>query len=179
MYHTTYFCDIEELIKTNTFRLNSNDLGEMYRGYEPPIFKKYPYFMSTARIPNNHFVNNHPGDASRITLELDAAKLSDHGYIIRPINYFIKSEKQESEDRVLSKKEKIEKFNQYIKSFHLYLEPPDIKYAHESKINKEYFNDVIQTIIDTGKPAYGYMNRRDFFSLNRAKRQPISDYLIP
>jgi hypothetical protein len=122
---------------------------------------------------------------SMVCLELNALKLSDNGYPIRPINFFSSSDRQESEDRVLSKKSCIKDFNQYIDAFHIFFHPNDIERLNTKgftspSLSKTSFNDIIKDILQTGKPSYVYRTRNEFHSLNRTKRELLSEnHLIP
>ena len=182
LYHNTGLDRIGEIIKSNSFICGDNpDDLSYHHGADNSAFKKFPYYMSAARTPNNRFAKSLSGIIrNSVSLELDASKLSDHGYIIKPINFFVSNEEKESEDRVLSKKEIINNFDQYIKAFHVYINPiyissltTDDPYA--DSINKYRFNYAIKTILDTKKPAYVYKTRDEFHSMNKVKREPLSD----
>lgn len=174
LYHTTYLIDIEQLVKTDEFKCGENDLSYNFNSKEPEIFKKYPYFMSVARTHNNAFLRSiSRNNFSNVTLVLDAVKLSDHGYPIKPINFYKRSDKQESEDRVLSKTKTIPNFNEYIKEFHVFVTPADLIDINRSKQNQLDFEEWLNTMRRTGKPCYRYITLKDFLSLNRTKREPL------
>jgi hypothetical protein len=183
LYHNTPFNYISEIIDSNVFICGENDedFKDISRGEIPSIYEKYRYFMSAARTPNNSFARKDTEFSSIVSLELDASKLSDHGYIIKPINFFVSSKKKESEDRVLSKKKLINDFGQYIKTFHVYINPIEItKIMSITNINikdmkKDSFNYKIKSILNTKKPAYVYNTRDEFHSMNRTKREPLSE----
>jgi len=184
LYHNTVFSSLEKLLYYNSFHCGYNDYDLEYKKEK---FKKYPFFMSAARIPNNNFarVETVMNEFSMVCLELNALKLSDNGYPIRPINFFSSSDRQESEDRVLSKKSCIKDFNQYIDAFHIFFHPNDIERLNTKgftspSLSKTSFNDIIKDILQTGKPSYVYRTRNEFHSLNRTKRELLSEnHLIP
>lgn len=178
LYHNTSIVNAGDIISYDYFHCEENEDDLKYRGIQP-IHKKYPYFLSAARVPNNRYARRSTQFQSSVCLELDASKLTDHGYPIRPINFFLDYRERESEDRVLSKKKEIENFNQYIKSFHLFLHPIDKKRLTTNQnlhdMDKDGYNQVIKNILSTQKPAYFYEKSDDFHSLNRARREPLSE----
>ena len=177
MYHNTNFSNIVLMLRSNYFKCEYNANDIKYRFTK--LFEKYPYYMSTARVPNNRYARKQSVFSSVVSLELDATKLSDHGYPIRPINFFVMRNAREAEDRVLSKKDKIDNFNQYIKAFHIYIHPTDIKNIMNNNgladMDKAYFNSTIRSILATNKPSYVYKTRDEFHSMNKAKREPLSE----
>jgi hypothetical protein len=177
LYHNTLFYNMAGILRSNYFSCSLN--GEDIKDRHMELFKKYPYYMSAARIPYNRFARKQTVFRSIVSMELDASKLSDHGYPIRPINFFARSNSQESEDRVLSRKNKIDNFKEYIKSFHIYVHPNDMESIlagnSNADMDKYDFNYTIKNILNTNKPAYVYNTRDAFHTMNRAKREPLSE----
>jgi hypothetical protein len=168
LYHSAVLHLVFSIVESNTFKLKRNDADLIGLQKIPEIFIKYPYYMSAARVPANNYiksiiwsyVNN-----SFCTLELDAAKLSDHGYVLAPINFDGRSGKyRETEDRVISKKDTIPNFVDYIKAFHIY-------FKRSKQTGYKFVNDEqMENILNTDKPCYEYESTKDLLILNRAKR---------
>lgn len=170
MYHISYLHNMYDIITYNSFNCKNNavDLEDNWKSNMPKIMEKYRYYMSTARTHTSSFIRSRVNaeNSSVVTMELDASKLSDKGYPIYPINYFIASQDQEGEDRVLSKKNYIPNFLNYVKSFHILM-----------KDNKDeddnYNNEMIELMKRTGKPCFLYKDPKAFLFLNRTKREQL------
>ena len=172
LYHSAVLPSVFSIVESNTFKLKSNDADLIGFQKIPEIFKKYPYFMSAARVPANNYLKSIMGaytNNSFCTLELDASKLSDHGYVLAPINFDGRSGKyRETEDRVISKKDTIPNFVDYIKAFHIYFKRA--KHTGYKFVNDEQMED----ILNTNKPCYEYETKQDLLILNRSKRNLYS-----
>ena len=180
LYHSAILPSVFSIVESNTFKLKRNDedliglqkipenLWYFLQQKIPEIFIKYPYYMSAARVPANNYIKSIMGsyvNHSLCTLELDAAKLSDHGYVLAPINFDGRSGKyRETEDRVISKKDTIPNFVDYIKAFHIY-------FKRSKQTGYKFVNDEqMENILNTDKPCYEYESTKDLLILNRAKR---------
>jgi hypothetical protein len=174
-YHISEIQNIGNIIKSDIFRLSPieeiDDITSHFEGYSS--------YMSTARTPSSHYIqdfikNSYP--VSSCIIELDASKLSDKGYKIVPFNYydFVRTSEnkklnnlKEQEDRLLSKKEYIPDFSQYIKAFHI---------CNEA-INFASFKPIINSLYETRKPVYIYDTKEDLKILNRRKRKIMNEPL--
>lgn len=169
LYHSAALTLVFSIVESNTFKLKRNDADLLGLQKIPEIFKKYPYYMSAARVPANNYIKalmgSHP-NKSFCTLELDASKLSDHGYVLAPINFDGRSGKyRETEDRVISKKDTIPNFIDYIKAFHIH-------FKSDERTGFVYVDDErMENIVNTNKPCYEYESRKDLLILNRTKRK--------
>lgn len=169
-YHITDIRNVGDVIKSDIFRLSPieeiDDISAHFEGYSN--------YMSTARTPSSEYIQDfikHSYPVSSCIIELDGSKLSDKGYKIVPFNYynFVKtsSNLKEQEDRILSKKEYIPDFSQYIKGFHI---------CNEA-IYLGRFKPIINSFYETRKPVYIYDTIKDLKILNRAKRKIMNEPL--
>lgn len=173
-YHISEIRNIGDILRSDIFNLSPLESIEKVSDY----FEGYSSYMSTARTPSSHYIqdfikNSYP--VSSCIIELDGSKLSDKGYKIVPFNYydFVRTSEnkkpnlKEQEDRVLSKKEYIPDFSQYIKAFHI---------CNEAT-NFASFKPIINSFYETRKPVYIYDTKEDLKILNRLKRKIMNEPL--
>ena len=173
-YHITDIRNVGDVIKSDIFRLSPieeiDDVTSHFEGYSS--------YMSTARTPSSEYIqdfikNSYP--VSSCIIELDGSKLSDNGYKIVPFNYydFVRTSEnkkpnlKEQEDRILSKKEYIPDFSQYIKAFHICDEATYLA----------RFKPIINSFYKTRKPVYIYDTKEGLKILNRLKRKIMNEPL--
>lgn len=173
-YHITDIRNIGDVLRSDIFRLSPIEEIDDITSH----FEEYSSYMSTARTPSSEYIqdfikNSYP--ISSCIIELDGSKLSDKGYKIVPFNYydFVRTSEnkkpnlKEQEDRILSKKEYIPDFSQYIKAFHICDEATYLA----------RFKPIINSFYETRKPVYIYDTKEGLKILNRLKRKIMNEPL--
>jgi len=165
-----------EILQSNYFTLSTQyRSGKIVFGKAKP---EYRYFMSTARNPSSSYFNLYEVP---VIFELDASRLSDKGYPIKPIHDFIELDcrdgddqdigRFELEDRILSKTPEIPNAKSFIKAIHFYHSPDYGDTFAQLSHNRKYHSieQAYEAFKNTGIPTFVYKNRRAFYLLNKRK----------
>lgn len=176
LYHITYMANAVEILNSDAFKLSTQDKsGRIVFGKNKP---KYKYFMSAARNPSSAFFNL---NEMPVIFELDAVKLSDKGYSIKPIHDFIELDKGidnkedisrfELEDRILSKSPEINNAKFFIKAINFYHSPDYGDTFSQLSHNSKYHSitEAYEVFKNSGIPTFVYKNRKSFYLLNKRK----------
>ena len=180
MYHITKMANAVNIINHDGFVLSVQDTtGDILYG------SRYQYYMSCARTLTSAYIRDMLKDYHfTVILELDISKLSDKGYVIKPIHDFknlnpfgdrdyVVPEKQESEDRILSNKQIIPNAKSFIKTINL-LHPIGLADT-ASQVTTQNFpirytiQEALKVFKDSGIPTYVYKEHRFFQRLDKRK----------
>ena len=178
LYHITYMANAIEILNSDTFKLSKQDgSGNILFGKS-----KYKYFMSAARNPSSSYFSL---VEMPVIFELDASRLSDKGYPIKPIHDFIELDGTEEdrenisrfelEDRILSKSAEIPNAKYFIKAIHFYHNPDYgdtfAQLSHSSKYHS--IPEAYEVFKNSGIPTFVYNYIRFFYLLNKNKARLI------
>ena len=170
-YHITVMANAANIIKKDVFELAEQDeTGE-------ELFPKFKYYLSAARILSNSYFKSYSFIRPIVIFELDGSKLSDKGYVIKPIHDYhsIKAPNFESEDRILTNKPFIKNAKTFIKSINLFFpkdtksdyNQPGIRSASTVKEASDIFmNSGISTFVFNDKHAFLLLDKRKAKHLN-------------
>jgi hypothetical protein len=176
LYHITLMANAAMIINRNYFSLSEQDTsGKKLFG------NRYKYYMSCARNLTSSYFQEYWDDLTlKVIFELDAAKLSDNGYVIKPIHDFAHYGKNyknifELEDRILSNKRAIENANNFIKSIN-FLYPKTFAHHNSQATNRKFhvkytISDAFEIFRSSGIPTYVYEDPRAFSRLDKRKAE--------
>jgi hypothetical protein len=126
---------------------------------EGSINKQYPYFLSVSRVPTNDY----RGGYSNVTLVLDARGIRSR-YKVVPVNYYYfisRKDKNEAEDRILSKKDKLPV--RYLKEVHM-LAPEEEMKKYPKRYNAFLDSDIADVFVYETREAYLTLDKRKAMS---------------
>ena len=113
LYHATYSQSLVNILKNNEFILSiASDVF-----YPEDNVHIYPFFLSTTRTLQSSFLKL----SARPIIVLDTEKIK-YNYKTTQVNYFNRTPKHyedESEERIISKKQTMPNVSKYIKSIHI------------------------------------------------------------
>lgn len=199
LYHYTKLPNAANVVKMNKFALaEQDDTGE-------EMFPQYKYYLSTARSMTSNYIREKAGQDSTfpVIFVLDASKLSDKGYVIKPIhdyttlspsgisprdmnrearlNQRLDTSKLELEDRILTNKPAIDNANSYIKSIHVCTMDDyvvDMEDAMKQPMHGTRCvytpNQAFNEFSKSGIPTYVYADEKDFLLLNQRKAKLLN-----
>ena len=177
LYHYTGAREIRDILKSNTIKLTYAGVTEAELEFQ----RGRPFYFSMAREKVGRYVRGsystdklYP-EKSYCIIELDGRLLGNNFKII-PVDYWEGGHtRSESEDRLISYKDRIPNANKYIKGIHVYI--------HEERIKKKEKWE-LQTIYEMNLeakkkniPLYYYTDPNAFMQLRTSKSVNIPDML--
>lgn len=171
LYHYTDLNALGQILVSNSLRLTP-DIGTEAEVSRRRRGKMYYMSFARSKTGDYHFpVSTHAGGA--VLLVVDGRQLKQDGFSGAPVDYWGFGNKDEMEDRLYSRKPRVENANKYITEIHTYF----YKEASDQVRNAKQISSMRKAYIVAKKldiKMYVYDNAKDFGLLNKAKTVQIS-----
>jgi len=199
LYHYTKLPNAANIVKMNKFALaEQDDTGE-------EMFPQYKYYLSTARSTTSSYIKNKVAEDPSIAVifVLDASRISDRGYVIKPVHDYrmlspsgvspremsreerIKEKqdtsKFELEDRILTNKPVIDNANGYIQTIHVCINNDYIDDMEDFMKQPIHGTRCVYTpnqsfseFSKSGIPTYLYTDENDLLLLDQRKAKLLN-----
>lgn len=181
LYHKTGIESLIKILGSNQFKLTvANSAFERFivdrrpkrnNRKDPTYNYKKNYYLSTARsMYNTYYKNDFYHQRPFSVIELDSSKLADR-YEIIPVDYWHPSkspgvaQKDETEDRIISKESDIQNARKYITRIFVYA-------GDGNELSRKNIN----IIANSGLPVYLFHNREDLYLRNIKKAELITGH---
>lgn len=180
LYHYTGLDKAADIVTQNKFELTFAKGADASKN----IGYKRNFYLSCSTIARGRYATGSGGkfydETYHCIIELDASKVSDN-YRIIPVDYWyypgrpysLEDNMDESEERIVSRDNKIPNAKKYIIAVHIYV-PPDKEKPNEDDIyRKLYKTNQINRIAQSGVDYYIYDNIKYFTILHREKAHKL------